>query len=82
MATIQKTISQLRVEVTEDNQKQISVVVRFNDGVDDYVITVPDIVQRRIDRLLREFRKSIASDAPDIVRDLVVDKQYSIRLQS
>ncbi len=82
MATIRKTISRLRVQVVEDNQKAISVTVRFNDGVDDYIIDVPDMFQRRLDRLLREFRKSIAVTEADVVRDLVVDKDYLIRLQA
>ncbi len=81
MGTIRKTISRLRVQVVEDNQRQISAIVRFNDGSDDYIINVPDMFQRRLDRLLREFMKSIAADEPDIVRDLVVDKDYNIRLQ-
>ncbi len=82
MATIRKTISRLRIQVVEDNQKAISVTVRFNDGVDDYIIDVPDMFQRRLDRLLREFRKSIAVTEADVVRDLVVDKDYLIRLQA
>jgi len=82
MATIRKTISRLRVQVVEDNQKAISVTVRFNDGVDDYVIEVPDMFQRRLDRLFMEFKKSIEPGAPDIMRDLLVDKDYLIRLQS
>lgn len=81
MATIRKTVTQLRVQVVEDNQKQITVTVRFNDGVDDYVINIPDMFQRRLDRLLRDFRKSIAHGADDVLRDLLVDKDYLVRLQ-
>ncbi len=81
MATIRKTVTRLRVQVTEDNQKQISVTVRFNDGTDDYVIEIPDMFQRRLERLLTDFRKSIAHGADDVLRDLVVDKDYTVRLQ-
>ncbi len=81
MATIRKTISQLRVEVTEDNQKQISVTVRFDDGTDNYIINVPDMFQRRLNRLFSDFTKSIAQEENDRVRDLFVDKNYMVRLQ-
>ncbi len=81
MATIRKTISQLRVEVTEDNQKAISVTVRFDDGTDNYIINVPDMFQRRLNTLFRDFMKSIAQEENDRVRDLFVDKNYMVRLQ-
>lgn len=81
MAMIRKTISQLSVEITEDNDRVIEATIRFNDGTDDYIINVPRLIQRRLDRLIREFRKSIAFDVDDVVRDTVVDKDYTIRLQ-
>ncbi len=85
MADITKRVRDLRVQITEDNQKVITAVIQFTtgpgDAPDNYTITIPRLIQRRIDRLLREFMKTI-SDADDIVRDTVVDKDYTIRLQS
>jgi len=77
-----KTISRLRIRVVEDKQKRISVRLRFNDGKHDYVIDVPDMFQRRLNRLVMEFQKSIAISESDDFRDLVVDKNYLVRLQS
>lgn len=81
MATIRKTVTQLRVQVTENNQKEITATIRFNDGTDDYVIEIPDMLQRRLERLLADFRKSIATGPDDVMRDLLVDKNYLVRLQ-
>lgn len=80
MATIQRRVSNLRVQVTENDQKSISVTIRFNDGTDDYVIDIPDLIQSRLDRLLTEFQKQI-SEQEDVIRDLFVDKNYNVRLQ-
>lgn len=81
MATIRRQVSALRVQVTEDNEKAISVTLRFNDGTDDYVIDIPDLIQSRLDRLFIEFQKQISQNE-DVIRDLFVDKDYNVRLQT
>lgn len=81
MATIRKTISQLRVEIAEDNDRVIDATIRFNDGTDDYVIRIPLMIQRRLDNLIRELANSIVVDLDDGIRDLVAEKNYTIRLQ-
>ena len=80
MATIRTTVSRLRVQITEDNQRVITAVIRFNDGTDDQVITIPNLRQDNLTRLIQEFMKTI-TDTDGVVRDLVKDTNYNIRLQ-
>ena len=84
MADITQNVRDLAVHITEDNQRVIEVVITFTagprDDPDNWTITIPRVIQRRVARLIQEFMKTI-SDADDIVRDTVVDKDYTIRLQ-
>ena len=85
MADIRMNVRDLEVHITEDNQKVIAAVITFTVGPpanpDHWTINIPRVVQRRLDRLMEEFLKTI-SQADDIVRDTVVDKDYTIRLQA
>jgi hypothetical protein len=58
-----------------------SVRVRAGaDGIDNYTIIVPRMIDRRVDELISNFKK-IISDEDEVVRALVVDKDVLIDLQ-
>ena len=80
MATKRRTVTNLVVKITEDNQRVISATVQFSAGNDDYVLAIPNLIQTRVNELVREFLKNI-SEGDDIIRDLVKDTDYTIRLQ-
>jgi hypothetical protein len=87
MADDVTTVRDLRVHVTENNEKAISFVIKFTTGPADvpglethYDIEIPRVIQTRLARLLEELTKNLAN-ADDVVRDTVVDKDYRIQLQ-
>ncbi len=84
MAEIIQNVRDLTVHVTEGNQRVLEVVVTFTtgprDAPDNWTINIPLVIQQRVERLLEEFLKTIRQ-ADDIVRDTVVDKDYTIELQ-
>ena len=88
MADIERTVRDLRVRLEESpNDRRLTMTIEFSvrvgpgpDGVDNYTIIVPRMVDRKLDRLLSEFKKIISDEDP-VVRDLVVDKDVLIDLQ-
>ena len=88
MADIERIVRDLRVRLEESpNDRRLTMTIEFNvrvgpgpDGVDNYTIIVPRMIDGRLDRLIGEFKK-IISDEDQVVRDLVVDKDVLIDLQ-
>ena len=84
MADIVQDVRDLAVHVTEDNQRVIEVVVTFTagprDAPDNWTINIPAVIQIRVLELIAEFQKTL-SQADEVVRDTVVDKDYTIELQ-
>lgn len=84
MADITQNVRDLAVHITEDSQRVVEVVVTFTvgprDTPDHWTINVPSVIQIRVLELLSEFMKTI-SQADEIVRDTVVNKDYTIELQ-
>ncbi len=84
MADIIQNVRDLAVHITEDNQRVVEVVVTFTAGPrdtpDNWTINIPTLIQIRVLELISEFQKTL-SQADDIVRDTVVDKDYTIELQ-
>jgi hypothetical protein len=84
MADIVQNVRDLSVHIVEGNQRAMEVVVTFTAGPrdtpDNWTINIPAVIQIRALELIAEFQKTL-SQADDIVRDTVVDKDYTIELQ-
>lgn len=84
MADITQNVRDLAVHITEDSQRVVEVVVTFTAGPrdtpDHWTINIPSVIQIRVLELIAEFQKTL-SQADDIVRDTVVNKDYTIELQ-
>lgn len=84
MADISMNVRNLVVRVIEANGKALEAVVTFTvgpgDAPDNWTITISRVNQQNLDRLVSEFMKTI-SQADDVVRDTVVEKDYTIALQ-
>ena len=84
MAEITMNVRDLTVHIVEGNQRVMEVVVKFTvgprDTPDNWTINIPLVIQARVEELVREFQKTIGQ-ADDVVRDTVVDKDYTIELQ-
>ncbi len=89
MADIERTVNDLTIRVRESpSDRKLRMVITFSvrvgpgpTGIDNYTIILPGLIDRRVDRLLSEIRKVLA-DEDVVIRDLVVDKDFTIRLQS
>ncbi len=84
MADITMNVRDLEVSITEASQRVMEVVLTFTvgprDTPDHWTINVPLVIQARVEELMREFQKTVGQ-ADDVVRDTVVDKDYTIELQ-
>jgi hypothetical protein len=84
MADIVQNVRDLAVHITEDSQRVVEVVVTFTAGPrdtpDNWTINIPAVIQIRVLELIAEFQKTL-SQADEIVRDTVVNKDYTIELQ-
>ena len=84
MATVERTVSDLTFEVNEQNDRGISMRVTFEDGTgDDYVVSIPRMVLDQLRTLIRELTYSLSAEieGDDVVRDLIAQKNYTIRVQ-
>jgi hypothetical protein len=84
MATIERTVSALSFEVNELSDRAISLRVTFDDGTgDDWIISVPRMELERLRILFRELEYSLSPEieGDDPVRDLIAEKNYTVRVQ-
>ena len=84
MATIERTVDALSFEVNELSDRGLSLRVTFEDGTgDDWVISVPRMVLEQLRTLIRELGYSLSPEieGDDVVRDLIAEKNYTIRVQ-
>jgi hypothetical protein len=89
MADIERTVRNLVIRVEESpSDRKLKVTAKFDvriapgpTGIDSYTVILPGLIDRRVDRLFREIRKVLADD-DDVIRELVVDKDFTIDLQN
>lgn len=84
MATITRTVGDLTFEVSERSDRDISVRATFTDGTgDDWIISVPRMVLNQLRTLFRELEYSLSREieGDDAVRDLIAQKNYTVRVQ-
>ena len=83
MALRNVTVERLSVEVAEMSDRGISFRVRFSDGTDEFDVAVPRVILAALQELIQEFGYSTSREieGDDMIRDLVAQKNYLIRLQ-
>ena len=84
MATIRRTVGALTFDVSELSERDLSLSVTFADGTgDDWVVSIPRMVLEQLRDLFREFEYSLSREieGEDVVRDLIAQKNYTIRVQ-
>ncbi len=89
MADIERTVRNLVIRVEESpSDRKLKITAKFDvriapgpTGIDSYTVILPGLIDRRVDRRLREITK-VLSDSAEVVRDVVVDKDFTIDLQN
>lgn len=89
MADIERTIRDLTIQMVESpTDRRMTMTIKFSvrlragpDGIDNYTIIVPRMIDRRIDSLLTNLQK-IISDEDQVMRDLIVEKDVLTDLQT
>ena len=89
MADIERTIRNLTVRLEESrNDRRLTMTIKFSvrlrvgpDGVDNYTITIPGMVDEKVNKLFADVRKA-TSDVSDSIRDLIVEDDILIELQT
>ena len=88
MADIERTVRNLRIRLEESpNERRFTMTIGYQvrvrpgpDGIDNYTITIPRLIDSKVDALLTNIRKIISIE-DEAIRDLVVEKDVRINLQ-